>query len=98
MKFITVSELRANASQIISEIEESKEPVAVTKNGKPVVLIQFVTEKAFEPNLPMVEDLIALGHKLGAEIAKAKAERARQQQSKEEHQRKKGGSHGKGKG
>ncbi len=47
MKFITVTELRQRATQIVSEIEASKEPVAVTKNGKPVVLMQFVTEEAF---------------------------------------------------
>jgi PHD/YefM family antitoxin component YafN of YafNO toxin-antitoxin module len=47
-----VTELRARASEIVSEIEASKEPVAVTKNGKPVVLIQFVTEDAFELKIP----------------------------------------------
>jgi len=52
MKFITVTELRARASEIVSEIEASKEPVAVTKNGKPVVLIQLVTEDAFELKIP----------------------------------------------
>jgi prevent-host-death family protein len=52
MKFITVTELRARASEIVSEIEASKEPVAVTKNGKPVVLIQSVTEDAFELKIP----------------------------------------------
>jgi prevent-host-death family protein len=52
MKFITVSDLRARATQIVSEIEATKEPVAVTKNGKPVVLIQFVTEDAFELKIP----------------------------------------------
>ena len=52
MKFITVTELRANATRIVSEIEAGKEPVAVTKNGKPVVLMQFVTEDAFELKVP----------------------------------------------
>jgi PHD/YefM family antitoxin component YafN of YafNO toxin-antitoxin module len=47
MKFVTVSELRASATRIVSEIEATKEPVAVTKNGKPVVLMQFVTDEAF---------------------------------------------------
>jgi len=47
MKFITVSELRARATQIVSEIEKTKEEVVVTKNGKPVVLMQLVGDKAF---------------------------------------------------
>ncbi|MGD0656819.1 MAG: type II toxin-antitoxin system Phd/YefM family antitoxin [Syntrophorhabdales bacterium] len=48
MKFITVTELRQRATQIVSEIEATKEPVAITKNGKPVVLMQFVTDEAFD--------------------------------------------------
>lgn len=47
MKFITVTELRQGATKIVAEIEATKEPVAVTKNGKPVVLMQFVTDEAF---------------------------------------------------
>lgn len=48
MKFVTVSELRLKATQIISEIENTGEEVVVTKNGKPVVLIRPVEEKEFE--------------------------------------------------
>lgn len=48
MKFITVSELRLKATQIVSEIENSGEEVVVTKNGKPVVLIRPVEEQEFE--------------------------------------------------
>lgn len=47
MKFITVSELRANATKIVSEIETTREEVIITKNGKPVVLIRPVEEKEF---------------------------------------------------
>jgi PHD/YefM family antitoxin component YafN of YafNO toxin-antitoxin module len=47
MKFVTVTELRQGATKIVAEIEASREPVAVTKNGKPVVLMQFVTEESF---------------------------------------------------
>ncbi|MGD0663130.1 MAG: type II toxin-antitoxin system Phd/YefM family antitoxin [Syntrophorhabdales bacterium] len=47
MKFITVSELRAQATQIVSEMEATKEEVVVTKNGKPVVLMQLVGDEAF---------------------------------------------------
>lgn len=47
MKFITVSELRQRATQIVSEIESVREEVVVTKNGKPVVLIRFISDEAF---------------------------------------------------
>ena len=47
MKFITVSELRNKATQIVTEIEQSREEVIVTKNGKPVVLMKFITDEAF---------------------------------------------------
>lgn len=48
MRFITVSELRAQAPRIVSEIETTREEVVITKNGKPVVLIRPVEEKEFE--------------------------------------------------
>ena len=48
MRFITVTELRADAPRIIREIESSGEEVIVTKNGKPVVLIRPVSEGEFE--------------------------------------------------
>ena len=44
MKFITVSELKHKATQVVTEIESSKEEVVVTKNGKPVVLIRLISE------------------------------------------------------
>ena len=47
MKFITVSELKQRATQIVTEIEDTREEVVITKNGKPVVLIQFITDEAF---------------------------------------------------
>lgn len=40
MKFITVSELKNKATQIVTEIEKNREEVIVTKNGKPVVPIR----------------------------------------------------------
>ena len=48
MRFVTVSELRLKATQIVSEIVATRDPVVVTKNGKPVVLIRPVEEKEFE--------------------------------------------------
>jgi len=47
MKFYTVSELRQRATQIVTEIENAKEEVIITKNGKPVVLMCFITDEAF---------------------------------------------------
>ncbi len=48
MKFSTVSELRAQAPRIVSEIEKSGEEVIITKNGKPVVLMRQVAEGEFQ--------------------------------------------------
>ncbi len=47
MKFITVSELKNKATQIVTEIEKSRGEVIVTKNGKPVVLMRFITDEVF---------------------------------------------------
>lgn len=48
MKFITVSELKFKATQVVSEIESTREEVIVTKKGKPVVLIRPVEAGEFE--------------------------------------------------
>jgi PHD/YefM family antitoxin component YafN of YafNO toxin-antitoxin module len=48
MKFITVSELRLRATQIVKELEEKREEVVVTKNGKPIVLMRFIDDTEFE--------------------------------------------------
>lgn len=47
MKFITVTELKQKATQVISGIESTKEEVIITKNGKPIVLMKFITEDRF---------------------------------------------------
>ena len=47
MKFVTVSELKNKATQIVTEIENTGEEVIVTKNGKPVVLVRIITDEAF---------------------------------------------------
>jgi len=47
MKFITVSELKNKATQVVTEIEKTREEVIVTKNGNPVVLMRFITDKVF---------------------------------------------------
>ncbi len=48
MKFITVTELKQKATQIVSEIEKTRNDVIVTKNGKPVVLMRSVTDEEIE--------------------------------------------------
>ena len=45
MRFLTVTELKQRATQIVSEIRASGEEVVITKNGKPVVLMRNVDEK-----------------------------------------------------
>ncbi len=47
MKVITVSELKLKATQIVSEIESTKEEVIITKNGKAVAWIQYFSEDEF---------------------------------------------------
>jgi prevent-host-death family protein len=47
MRFITVSELRANATRIVADVENGGEEVIITKNGKPVVLIRSVSSDEF---------------------------------------------------
>jgi hypothetical protein len=47
MKFITVSELKNTATKIVSGIEDTREEVIVTKNGKPVVVMRFITDEVF---------------------------------------------------
>ena len=47
MRFVTVTELKQRATQIVSELESTGEEVVVTKNGRPVVLMRTVDEKEF---------------------------------------------------
>ena len=44
MKFVTITELRANAPGIINELEKNGDPVIITKRGKPSALIRLVSE------------------------------------------------------
>jgi len=53
MKFLTVTELRLKATEIIMEIEQSGDEVVITKKGKPVVLMQFITDKIFSLKKPV---------------------------------------------
>ena len=48
MRFVTVTELRLLATQIVSAIEETGEEVVVTKRGKPVVVLGPVDEAEFK--------------------------------------------------
>lgn len=55
MKFITVSELKNKATQVVTELEETKGEIIVTKNGKPVVLMQFITDESLSLTFPKNE-------------------------------------------
>ena len=52
LKFVTVSELRQQATQIVAEVERTGKQVIITKNGKPVVVIQRVTEEELSLDKP----------------------------------------------
>jgi prevent-host-death family protein len=45
MRFVTVTELKQRATQIVSQIKANGEEIVITKNGKPVVLMRSVDEK-----------------------------------------------------
>jgi len=47
MRFITVTELRLKATEVVRELEKTGEEVVVTKKGKPVVLMQSISDEAF---------------------------------------------------
>jgi len=48
MKFVTISELRAHAPRIITELEKTGEEVVITKMGKPTALIRLIEEREFQ--------------------------------------------------
>jgi len=52
MRFYTVTELRADAPRIISELEETGKEVVITKRGKPVALIRLLEEGEFQLKPP----------------------------------------------
>ncbi len=52
LKFVTVSELRLKATQIVAEVERTGKQVIITKNGKPVVVLQRVTENELSLDKP----------------------------------------------
>ena len=52
LKFVTVSELRQRATQIVAEIEKTGKQVIITKNGIPVVVLQRVTEEELSLDKP----------------------------------------------
>ena len=55
MKFLTVTELRLKATEIIRELEQTGEEIVITKKGKPVVLMQFITDEIFSIKKPKEE-------------------------------------------
>ncbi|MEN6509075.1 MAG: type II toxin-antitoxin system Phd/YefM family antitoxin [Smithella sp.] len=65
MRFYTVTELRQRATQIVREIEDSREEVIITKNGKPVVLMCFITEEGFSLKENVKEKIMERRHGKG---------------------------------
>ncbi len=55
LKFVTVSELRQQATQIVAEVERTGKQVIITKNGKPVVVLQRVTEEELSLDKPKIK-------------------------------------------
>jgi len=52
LKFKTVSELQQQATKIVEEVARTGKQVIITKNGKPVVVIQRVTEEEMSLDKP----------------------------------------------
>ena len=44
LRFLTVTELQRKLMEVIREIEKTGKEVIVSRNGKPVVIMQRVTE------------------------------------------------------
>lgn len=49
MKTMAITDFKARALQIIGEVAESKEPIVVTKRGKPLAEVVPFTEKTPAP-------------------------------------------------
>jgi prevent-host-death family protein len=52
LKFKTVSELQKEATQIVAEIEKTGKQMIITKNGRPVVVLQRVSEEDMSLDKP----------------------------------------------
>ena len=52
LRFMTVTELQQKASQIVAEIEKTGKQVVITKNGRPVVVLQQVSEEEISLDKP----------------------------------------------
>jgi len=52
LRFITVSELRQQATKVVAGIVDTKEDVIVTRNGKPVVHMRFTHDDEFSISEP----------------------------------------------
>ncbi len=52
LKFVTVSELRQRATQIVAEVERTGKQIVITKNGKPVAVLRRVMEEELSLDKP----------------------------------------------
>lgn len=47
LKFVTISELKSGAKQILEEVSRTGKRVTVTVNGKPIAIISLAREEGF---------------------------------------------------
>lgn len=47
LKFMTVTNAKATLTALVAEVETTGEPVAITKNGIPVVILRKVRQEEF---------------------------------------------------
>ena len=52
LAFKTVTELKQKASEFVSQVEGSNKKIIITKNGKPVAVLQRVTEEELSLDKP----------------------------------------------
>jgi prevent-host-death family protein len=48
MRFASVAEIRNDLSEFLARAQKKKEPIVVTRHGKPYALIQAITEEDLE--------------------------------------------------
>ncbi|HUL00258.1 MAG TPA: type II toxin-antitoxin system prevent-host-death family antitoxin [Nitrospirota bacterium] len=52
LRFLTVTELQRKLMEVIREIEKTGKEVIISRNGKPVVIMQRVSEQDLSFNKP----------------------------------------------
>ncbi len=60
MKTMTVTDFKAHALQVLAEVSRSREPVVLTRRGRPLAKVVPYTEEACEPGM-LAETIIYEG-------------------------------------